>query len=50
MFEIVSFDYFPIHEIFDFGFSETDAWFNTFLETNDIEGLSKHMERPEIVA
>ena len=26
MFEIVSFDYFPIHEIFDFGFSETDPW------------------------
>ena len=26
MTKIVSFDYFPIHEIIDFGFTETDPW------------------------
>ena len=32
------------------GFTDSDAWINTYLETNDIEGLSRHMGRPEIVA
>ena len=30
MMQIVSFDYFPIHEIIDFGFMETDAWSENF--------------------
>ena len=44
MIEIVSFDYFPIHDIFDFGFTETEPWSIKFLElgyetVNFIEGM-----------
>ena len=44
MIKIVSFDYFPIHDIFDFGFSETEPWSQNFenlgYETiNYIEGM-----------
>ena len=44
MIEVVSFDYFPIHDIFDFGFTETEPWSEKFLylgyETvNFIEGM-----------
>ena len=44
MIEIVSFDYFPIHDYFDFGFTETEPWSIKFLElgyetVNFIEGM-----------
>ena len=44
MVEVVSFDYFPIHDIFDFGFTPTGPWSERFVylryETvNFIEGM-----------
>ena len=44
MIDVVSFDYFPIHDIFEFGFTETEPWSDKFLylgyETvNFIEGM-----------
>ena len=31
------------------GFTRPDAWFNTYLETNDLDGLVAHMKQPHIV-
>ena len=44
MIDVVSFDYFPIHEVFDFGFTETKAWSLKFYyldyeSVNFIEGM-----------
>ena len=34
MIEVVSFDYFPITEIFDMGFSPTESWSTQFEKLN----------------
>ena len=39
-----------IAELFEhLGYSEDDAWLNTYLETGDIDGLRRHMAQPHIV-
>ena len=39
-----------ITELFEhLGYSEDDAWLNTYLETGDIDGLRRHMAQPHIV-
>ena len=40
-----------IAELFEqLGYSEDDAWLNTYLNTGDIDGLRRHMTQPHIVA